>query len=102
MTRHGLYLGRNASHLCNQTSQRIIMWVFREQTIYVRKQNENVSVYHLCDLCRQPVVVAKTDFGRCSRVVLIDDGYGANFEKLLKGRPCIMAAMLVLHIFTGQ
>lgn len=54
MTRHGLYLGRNASHL-SKTSQRIVMWVFREQAIYVRKQNENVSVYHLCDPCRQPV-----------------------------------------------
>ncbi|TWI22312.1 hypothetical protein IQ26_06680 [Mesorhizobium tianshanense] len=85
MTGHGLNLGVNASHLSDPTSQRVVVRIFCKKAIYIGKKNDDVGVYHLRDPCRQPIIVAKTDLGRCGRVVLVDNGYGANFEKLLKG-----------------
>ncbi|BCG97200.1 hypothetical protein MesoLj131a_60640 [Mesorhizobium sp. 131-2-1] len=82
---HGFYLRGNAPHLWDHTSQRVVVWIFRKEAINVGKQNENIGVSNLRDPCGQPIIVAQTGLRRSGRVVLVDNGHGANFEELLKG-----------------
>ena len=44
------------------------------EAVNIRKQHQAIGRHHGGDACRQPVIVAVADFGRCHRVILIDDG----------------------------
>ena len=74
---HGLDLGRDAGDLGNHGCARVRARIGGVDAVYVREQDQGVGADHGGDAGAQAVVVADADLVGGNRVVLVDQGHGA-------------------------
>ena len=98
VARHALDLRRDRGYDVQALGVRVFRRRRRVKPVDVRQKHEAIGGHHGGDPCREPIVIAVTDFRGRNRVVLVDDGNCTELEQHLDGIARVEIAAPLLSI----
>src|SRR5260221_10617978 len=102
MPRHRFDLRRQLAYFRDKAGSHVPAWVGGIEPVNVGEQHQRVGAYHLGDPRSEAVVVTETNLRSCHRVVLVDDGNGAEGEKLVQRRARVEVTAALLGVVGGE
>ena len=102
LTRERKHRRRNLRHKTQQTSIRILLRIVIEEAVFIRKNQEQVSIEEQRHIARKLVVIAHLDFSDSQRIVFVDNRNNLTGKHSLDGVLQVLVTSAVAEVFGRQ